>query len=102
MTGSKAFHPPTRILMGPGPTNVEERVLQAMSAQVISYFDPSLLEALGEIHRLLNDTFEAKSRATFPISGTGTSGMEAALINLIKPSEKVLIGDNGFFGNRMQ
>jgi len=101
MGASKTFHPPTRILMGPGPSNVEERVLRAMSAQVVGYFDPSLLEAMGEIHRLLNHTFETENRATFPISGTGTSGMEAALINLIEPGEKVLIGYNGFFGDRM-
>jgi alanine-glyoxylate transaminase / serine-glyoxylate transaminase / serine-pyruvate transaminase len=101
VTTSKAFHPPARILLGPGPSNVEERVLRAMSAQVVGYFDPSLLEVMGEIQRLLNLAFGTGNRATFPVSGTGTAGMEAALINLIEPGEKILIGHNGFFGDRM-
>ncbi len=101
MTASKAFHPPARILLGPGPSNVEARVLRAMGAQVVGYFDPSLLEVMAEIQRLLNLSFGTENRATFPISGTGTAGMEAALINLIEPGEKILIGANGFFGDRM-
>jgi alanine-glyoxylate transaminase/serine-glyoxylate transaminase/serine-pyruvate transaminase len=80
---------------------VEERVLQAMSAQVIGYFDPFMPEMTGEIHRLLNVVFGTENRATFPISGTGSAGMEAALINLTEPGDKVLIGHNGFFGDRM-
>ena len=101
MTMSKAFHPPARLLLGPGPSNVEERVLQAMSAQVIGYFDPLMPEMTGEIHRLLNVVFGTGNRATLPISGTGSAGMEASLINLIEPGDKVLIGHNGFFGDRM-
>lgn len=101
MTASKASHPPRRILLGPGPSNVEERVLRAMSAQVVGYFDSSLLEVMGEIQRLLNWTFGTENRATFPISRTGTAGMEGALINLIEPGQKILIGYNGFFGDRM-
>ena len=101
MTTSKAFHPPARLLLGPGPSNVEERVLQAMSAQMVGYFDPSMPEITGEIHRLLNMVFGSGNRATFPISGTGSAGMEAALINLVEPGDKALIGYNGFFGDRM-
>lgn len=101
MTASKAFHPPTRLLLGPGPSNVEDRVLRAMGAQVVGYFDPWMPEITGEIHRLLNLVFGTENRATFPISGTGTAGMEAALINFIEPEDKVLIGRNGFFGDRM-
>jgi len=98
---SKAFHPPARILLGPGPSNVEERVLRAMSAQVVGYFDPCMSEITGEIQRLLNLAFGTENRATFPISGTGSAGMEAALINLIEPGDRILIGYNGFFGDRM-
>ncbi len=101
MTVSKAFHPPARLLLGPGPSNVEERVLRAMSAQVVGYFDPFMPEITGEIHRLLNLVYGTENRATFPISGTGSAGMEAALINLTEPGDKVLIGHNGFFGDRM-
>lgn len=101
MTASQAFHPPARLLLGPGPSNVEERVLRAMSAQVIGYFDPSMPEITGEIHRLLSLVFGTGNRATFPVSGTGSAGMEAALINLIESGDRVLIGHNGFFGDRM-
>ena len=101
MTASKALHPPARLLLGPGPSNVEERVLRAMSAQVVGYFDPWMSEITGEIHRLLNWVYGTGNRATFPVSGTGSAGMEAALINLIEPGDKVLIGHNGFFGDRM-
>ncbi len=101
MAISQTFNPPRRLLLGPGPSNVEERVLRAMGSQVVGYFDPSLLEVMGEIQRLLNLAWGTRNRATFPISGTGTAGMEAALINLIEPGDKILIGLNGFFGDRM-
>jgi len=101
MTTSNAFHPPARLLLGPGPSNVEVRVLQAMSTQMVGYFDPSLVEMKAEITRLLNLVFGTANRATFPISGTGMAGMEAALINVLDPGDRVLIGWNGVFGDRM-
>ena len=101
MPTSKTFHPPFRILLGPGPSNVDERVLRAMSAPVVGYFDPAMLEIAGEIQRLLNLCFGTQNRATFPVSATGSGGMEAALINLIEPGDRVAIGYNGFFGDRM-
>jgi alanine-glyoxylate transaminase/serine-glyoxylate transaminase/serine-pyruvate transaminase len=72
-----------------------------MGTQVVGYFDPWMPEITGEIHRLLNAAFGTGNRATFPISGTGSAGMEAALVNLIEPGDKVLIGYNGFFSDRM-
>ncbi len=101
MTISKTFHPPARLLLGPGPSNVEERVLLAMGAQMVGYFDPCLRELTGEIRRLLNLAFGADHEATFPISGTGSAGMEAALVNLVEPGDRVVIGYNGFFSDRM-
>ncbi|MFB3819401.1 MAG: alanine--glyoxylate aminotransferase family protein, partial [Candidatus Methylomirabilales bacterium] len=101
MTMSRAFHPPARLLLGPGPSNVDERVLRAMSAPVIGYFDPTMAEIMGEIRRLLNLAFGTQNRATFPISGTGTAGMEAALVNMLEPGDRVVVGVNGFFGDRM-
>jgi alanine-glyoxylate transaminase/serine-glyoxylate transaminase/serine-pyruvate transaminase len=101
MPTSKTFHPPFRVLLGPGPSNVDERVLRAMSAPVVGYFDPAMLEIAGEIQRLLNLCFGTQNRATFPVSATGSGGMEAALINLIEPGDRVAIGYNGFFGDRM-
>ncbi len=101
MAISPTFHPPLRLLLGPGPSNADERVLRAMSAPVVGYFDPCLPEVTGEIRRLLNLAFGTQNKATFPISGTGSAGMEAALINVLEPGDRVLIGHNGFFGDRM-
>ena len=101
MTMSKSFQPPYRLLLGPGPSNVEDRVLRAMSAQVVGYFDPVMTEIAAEIGRLLRMAFGTANRTTFPISGTGTSGMEAALVNLLDPGDKCVIGHNGFFGDRL-
>ena len=101
MTTSTTFHPPARLLLGPGPSNVEDRVLQAMSAQMVGYFDPSLVEVKGEITRLLRLAFGTANPATFPLSGTGMAGMEAALINLLATGDQVIIGVNGAFGDRM-
>lgn len=101
MTMSRTFQPPARLLLGPGPSNVDQRVLRAMSAPVVGYFDPSMLEVTGEIRRLLDLAFGTTNHVTFPISGTGSAGMEAALINVLEPGDKILIGCNGFFGDRM-
>ncbi len=101
MTTSMTFHPPRRLLLGPGPSNVEERVLQAMAGQMVGYFDPILGEVTREIQRLLQLAFGTASRHTFPISGTGMAGMEAAFVNLLQPGDRAIVGTNGVFGDRM-
>jgi alanine-glyoxylate transaminase / serine-glyoxylate transaminase / serine-pyruvate transaminase len=101
MTISTTFHPPARLLLGPGPSNVDARVLQAMGAQMVGYFDPSLVEVKGEITRLLRLAFGTGNPATFPLSGTGMAGMEAALINILEAGDRAIIGVNGAFGDRM-
>jgi len=101
MSSSQTFHPPARLLLGPGPTGVEERIFRAMAAPLIGYFDPALPEVTGEIRRLLQAAFGTASPATFPISGTGMAGMEAALINMLEPGDKAVIGHHGYFGDRM-
>jgi alanine-glyoxylate transaminase / serine-glyoxylate transaminase / serine-pyruvate transaminase len=101
MTMSRMFHPPARLLLGPGPSNVDGRVLQAMSAPMIGYFDPSMPELTGEISRLLRLVFGTTHAMTLPVSGTGTAGMEAALINLLDPGDTALLASNGYFGDRL-
>ena len=101
MTTSTTFHPPRRLLLGPGPCNVEERVLQAMAGQMVGYFDAALGEVTREIQRLLQLAFGTANRHTFPISGTGMAGMEAALVNLLQPGDRAVIGVAGVFGDRM-
>ncbi len=94
------FHPPQRILLGPGPSNIEPRVLQAMIAPLLGYLDPVYLECMNEIQRLLRAVFETSNRVTFPVSGTGGAGMEACIANLVEAGEEVVVCVNGFFGQR--
>jgi len=98
MTGT--FHPPQRILLGPGPSNIEPRVLQAMIAPILGYLDPLYLECMNEIQRLLRSVFETENRVTFPISGTGGAGMESCIANLVEDGDEVIVCVNGFFGQR--
>jgi alanine-glyoxylate transaminase/serine-glyoxylate transaminase/serine-pyruvate transaminase len=95
-----SFNPPQRILLGPGPSNVETRVLQAMGAPLLGYLDPVYLKCMDEIQSLLRSVFETRNRVTFSISGTGGAGMEACVANLVEEGEEVLVCVNGFFGQR--
>jgi alanine-glyoxylate transaminase/serine-glyoxylate transaminase/serine-pyruvate transaminase len=98
---TKAFHPPQRILLGPGPSNVEPRVLQAMMAPLLGHMDPVYFECMNEIQLLMRAVFETENRVTFAVPGTGGAGMEACLANLIEEDEEVVVCVNGFFGQRM-
>ncbi len=97
----KAFNPPQRILLGPGPSNVEPRILQAMMAPLLGHMDPVYFECMDEIQALLRTVFETENRVTFAVSGTGGAGMEACLANLIEEGDEVVVCVNGFFGQRM-
>lgn len=90
-----------RILMGPGPSNVPPRVLQAISAPCIGHLDPYFLSVMDETQRLLRFLFQTENTLTIPVSGTGSAGMETCLVNLVEPGDAVAICVNGVFGNRM-
>jgi alanine-glyoxylate transaminase/serine-glyoxylate transaminase/serine-pyruvate transaminase len=93
--------PGFRVLMGPGPSDVSARVLQALAAPCIGHLDPSFLEIMDETQRLLQYVFQADHPLTIPVSGTGSAGMEASFVNIIEPGDKVLVCVNGVFGMRM-
>jgi alanine-glyoxylate transaminase/serine-glyoxylate transaminase/serine-pyruvate transaminase len=93
--------PPSRILMGPGPSNVHYRVYQAMLNPVVGYLDPKILAIMDEISEMLRSLFQTKNRLTLAISATGSSGMEASFVNFIEPGDTAIIGVNGFFAERM-
>ena len=95
------FQPPKRILLGPGPSPVEDRVLEAMSAPVLGHLDPLFLGCMDDIQEMLRYVFETENRVTVPISATGSAGMEAALVNIIEPGDEVVVCINGVFGERM-
>ena len=90
-----------RILMGPGPSNVHPRVLQAMGMPVIGHLDREFLEIMNRTKELLAKIFETANEFTIPISGTGSAGMETSLVNFIEPGDRVLVCINGLFGQRM-
>ncbi len=93
--------PPNRILMGPGPSNVDPRVLRAMTHQPIGHLDPDFLSIMDEVREGLRRLFRTQNGLTFPISGTGSAGMEACLANLIEEGDRVLVFVKGYFGDRM-
>lgn len=95
------WQPRQRVLMGPGPSNVHPRVLQAMAQPTIGHLDPDFLALMDETMELLRMVFQTKNRLTFAVSGTGSAGMEATFVNLLEPGDRVVIGVNGVFGERM-
>ena len=92
---------PARILLGPGPSTVHPRVLRAMAHPLVGHLDPEFLAMMNEVQELLRFVFQTENELTIPVSGTGSAGMEAALCNFIEPGDSVLIGVNGYFGERM-
>src|SRR2546423_10540226 len=96
------FDPPKRILLGPGPSPVDDRVLSAMAAPVLGHLDPLFLQCMDDVQSLLRYVFETENRVTVPISATGSAGMEAALVNVIEPNDEVVVCINGVFGERMR
>ncbi|MGH7858958.1 MAG: pyridoxal-phosphate-dependent aminotransferase family protein [Candidatus Binatia bacterium] len=95
------FQPPDRLLLGPGPSMVHARVLAAMSQPLVGHLDPAFLELMEETKSLLRQVFQTTNPLTFPISGTGSAGMEACLVNLLEEGDEALICVNGEFGRRM-
>src|SRR3954462_7957795 len=96
-----AFQPPKRLLMGPGPSDVAPSVLKAMSQPLVGHLDPVFVKMMEEIKAMLRAVFQTKNEMTFPVSGTGSAGMEFCFVNLIEPGDDVIVGVNGVFGNRM-
>jgi alanine-glyoxylate transaminase/serine-glyoxylate transaminase/serine-pyruvate transaminase len=93
--------PPARLLLGPGPSTVSPRVLRAMSIPLVGHLDPAFLHIMDETKRLLQFVFQTRNELTIPISGTGSAGMEACLVNLLEPGDEAVVCINGVFGTRM-
>ena len=95
------LNPPTRLLLGPGPSDAHPRVLRAMATPMLSHLDPAFLDIMAETQAMLRQAFQTKNQLTFPVSATGMAGMEACVVNLIEPGDKMVVCVNGFFGQRM-
>ena len=87
--------------MGPGPSDVSPSVLRALSMPLLGHLDPVFVKMMEEIKAMLRVVFMTKNEMTFPVSGTGSAGMEFCFVNLIEPGDEVVIGVNGVFGGRM-
>jgi alanine-glyoxylate transaminase/serine-glyoxylate transaminase/serine-pyruvate transaminase len=94
------LNPPTRLLMGPGPSDVHPRVLTAMAMPLLGHLDPQFLEIMNETQEMLREAFCTKNRMTLPISATGMAGMECCMVNLLEPGDKIVICRKGYFGQR--
>jgi alanine-glyoxylate transaminase/serine-glyoxylate transaminase/serine-pyruvate transaminase len=95
------LNPPERLLFGPGPSNPDPRVLQAMTANPIGHLDPYFVELMDQVMRSLRGVFRTANHHTLPISATGSAGIETIMMNLLEDGDSAVIGVAGYFGHRM-
>ena len=95
------LNPPSRVLLGAGPSNIHPRVKQAMLAPMVGHLDPYFVSIMEDTMSLLRDVFRTKNMLTFPISGTGSAGMDAGFCNFLEPGDVAVIGVSGLFGERL-
>ncbi len=96
-----ALNPPVRILLGPGPSDVHPRVLEALGKPTVGHLDPYYLELMNGMQRMLQAVFRTDNHMTLAVSGTGSAGMETAVVNVIEPGDSMVVCVNGVFGGRM-
>ncbi len=97
-----SFQPPLRTLMGPGPSDVHPRILEALGRPTLGHLDPLFVGMMDELKSLLKYAFHTENELTLPISAPGSAGMEACFVNLVEPGDKVVVCINGVFGTRMR
>src|SRR6202049_4837356 len=95
------LQPPARVLLGPGPSNIHPRVMKAMLSPVVGHLDPDFIKVMDDIKKMLRIVFRTANEITFPVSGTGSAGMETVLSNVIEEGDEVVIGVAGVFGTRL-
>ena len=98
----QSFHPPVRTLMGPGPSDVNPRILEALGRPTIGHLDPVFVAMMDEMKELLRYAFQTTNELSMPVSAPGSAGMEMCFVNLIEPGDKVIVCQNGVFGGRMK
>ncbi len=98
---TQSFNPTVRTLMGPGPSDVNPRILNAMARPTVGHLDPEFIRLMDEIKGLLQYAFQTKNELTIPVSAPGSAGMETCFVNLVEPGDKVIVCQNGVFGGRM-
>jgi len=102
MTTVTPLNPRERLLMGPGPSTVPQRILRAIGAPTLGHLDPQYIGYMDETCQMLRDVYQTENLLTFPVSGTGMAGMEAVVVNLVEPGDEVIVCINGVFGGRIK
>src|SRR5690348_17601488 len=95
------LNPPQRLLMGPGPSNPDPRVLAAMGANPVGHLDPYFVELMDQTMGALRGVFGTQNHHTLPISATGSAGLETIMLNLLEPGDSAVVGVIGYFGERL-
>ncbi len=95
------LNPQQRLLLGPGPSPVHPRVLKAMSTNVVGHMDPGYFQIMDDCQAMLRDLYGTQNRVTFPVSGTGSAGMETSICNVVEEGDKVIVCIKGYFGERL-
>ncbi len=98
----RELHPPRRVLLGPGPSDVPHRVLEALAKPTLGHLDPEYLRIMDDMGGALRRVFRTEGALTLAVSGTGSAGMEACVCNLIEPGDEMIVCVNGVFGGRMR
>ncbi|MFZ3217891.1 MAG: alanine--glyoxylate aminotransferase family protein [Candidatus Acidiferrales bacterium] len=93
--------PPTRLMLTPGPSNMDARVYRALSTPLVGHMDPWFIEMMGDVQALLRRVFQTQNRITYPISASGSGGIEAAVLNLLEAGDECIVCTNGWFSERM-
>ena len=93
--------PPTRLMLTPGPSNVHPRVYRALATPLVGHVDPWFTNMMGDVQSLLRRVFQTDNRMTYPISASGSGGIEAAVVNPLEPGDEAIVCVNGWFSERM-
>lgn len=98
----QSFHPDTRTLLGPGPSDVPQRILDAMARPTLGHLDPDFVVMMDQMKQLLQYAFQTENEMTMAVSAPGSAGMEMCFANLVEPGDKIIVCQNGVFGGRMK
>ena len=101
MPTNAELNPTARFLMGPGPSDIHPMVLKAMATPLIGHLDPQFIEIMDRVMSMLREVFRTSNQLTFPVSATGSAGMETCFVNLLEPGDEAVVCVNGVFGGRM-
>src|ERR1700728_2429875 len=93
--------PPTRLMLTPGPSNMDARVYRALGTPLVGHMDPWFIDMMGDVQSLLRRVFQTQNRITFPISASGSGGIEAAVLNPLEEGDECIVCSNGWFSERM-